>query len=331
MKHKYLVKNNNEEFYFDKKNDFIIYCQSQYNDWYKIHTQNKNSSYNKLQNIEITFSYDGGQTWNDIADFKHVRQLIQNEKKLTSPLENNDSSEKTNSGNSWFTYLSIIFFIWCALSFLNVKVKRIGFINDFNTSVFGRESKLVRPSGINKTAIDASHTDNEVNTLIQENDENSFTQSAINEYNNSIVFKDFQPSEEDKHWILTIKSDPNSDPNGSEGSYCQTGYKCKWCSGEVPGKNVSLKNQLNNWENSLNTAMAIGLLKTIQKRVPPYDQVTDEEIRKTRDDLFKDCKQIINLYKNGDRYICVINGPQYGSTQDFFCSKKCQNEFNLYR
>jgi hypothetical protein len=175
MKHKYLVKNNNEEFYFDKKNDFIIYCQSQYNDWYKIHTQSKNSSYNKLQNIEITFSYDGGQTWNDIADFKHVRQLIQNEKKLTSSLQNNDSSEKTNSGNSWFTYLSIIFFIWCALSFLNVKVKRIGFINDFNTSVFGRESKLVRPNSFNKIAIEESQSD----------DKDPITQTTIDEYNSS--------------------------------------------------------------------------------------------------------------------------------------------------
>lgn len=49
----------------------------------------------------------------------------------------------SGSGNKLFTILLWVFFIWAALSFVNKKMFYIPLINDFNSSIFGKNSKIL--------------------------------------------------------------------------------------------------------------------------------------------------------------------------------------------
>lgn len=61
---------NGSKCYFDKKNDFINFCQQKYNE----SLMNKNA-------LGSMYSYDYGENWNPISNFNSNRQIIQNEKK----------------------------------------------------------------------------------------------------------------------------------------------------------------------------------------------------------------------------------------------------------
>jgi hypothetical protein len=214
MKHKYLVKNNNEEFYFDKKNDFIIYCQSQYNDWYKIHTQNKNSSYNKLQNIEITFSYDGGQTWNDIAEFKNERQSIQNEKVIKKSVP---VSEKKPS--SWFSYLILIVLVIGGLHYYNNRDSSKSptetfseFLESIHEGDFNKSRRFIEGSTSTETIISledlwqvnkSSFTQNPNYTITLESENNNEAIVSVADEFNQMRFK---LNKIDGSWKIVMKS-----------------------------------------------------------------------------------------------------------------------------
>jgi uncharacterized protein (TIGR02145 family) len=73
MNKKFLFSTNGAIQTFYKKNDFIEHCQKMFN---QIGESKKKE--------EFLFSYDGGQNWYSINDFKLLRQTIQNEK-YTAP------------------------------------------------------------------------------------------------------------------------------------------------------------------------------------------------------------------------------------------------------
>ena len=333
MKNKYQFKLGTNQSTFDKKNDFIDYCQARYND-----TNASERTY------EFYFSYDHGQHWHHISEFKYLRQSIQNEKNIQESSNKDQTAESKGNGKSWFDYLAYVFIIWIGLTALNKEFTKIGFINELNGRIFGWDSPLVRAGSLKEkmNAIQSErNTQTDENSNSNDNfdnqteehisrlsDENTITNEAIDDYNKSPIFKEFQLSEDEKYWVLKIKSDPNPDPYGNEGQYCSTVIKCKWCSNEVPGVYVSIKNQLDNWENSLQRAFAVGLLKTLRKKETPDALLyTDEDILNTRNSLFEECNQMINQYKKGEKYQCVIDGPQYGSTGQYFCSEKCKREW----
>lgn len=337
MSAKYQIKTPQGISYFRKKSDFIENCQLYFN-----------SNRSGVIERDIHFSYDNGITWIHIENFKRERQIIQNEKNTQESSHKNQTTENKGIGKSWPDYVAYVFIIWIGLTALNKEFTKIGFINELNGSLFGWDSHLVRPRNLkekmnaiqperNTQTDENSNSNGNFYTLTEENisrlsDENTFTHEAIDDYNKSDIFKEFQLSEDEKYWVLTIKSDPNPDPYGNEGQYCSTVIKCKWCSNEVPGVKVSIKKQLDNWEKSIDRCVAVGFLKTLREKETSIAlQYTDEDILKQRNSLFEECNQMINQYKNGERYLCVIEGLQYGSTGQYFCSEKCKREWEYSR
>jgi hypothetical protein len=84
MGSKFRFKLNGSEMIFDKKNDFINFCQKKY----------KESENGKLKS-KASYSFNDGETWSDISLFKYYRQDIQNEKQPQN--ESRNYSEKGES------------------------------------------------------------------------------------------------------------------------------------------------------------------------------------------------------------------------------------------
>lgn len=124
MGSKFRFKLNGSEMIFDKKNDFINFCQKKY----------KESENGKLKS-KASYSFNDGETWSDISLFKYYRQDIQNEKQPQNENMNNSKKSESKSGWGWGTYLIIVLWIWIGLTFIDSKVKRIDFIHRINTEL----------------------------------------------------------------------------------------------------------------------------------------------------------------------------------------------------
>jgi hypothetical protein len=143
---KYQFKKNKSIYYFEYKNAFIEYCQSKYND-----------CINSKQKYNFYFSFDYGESWYHINDFKEHRQIIQNQKKVSpNKIEEEEKMldcESTNESEEGISILSILgfaFILWVGLSLYNKKVEKISFINNLNGRIFGWNSGLVRKGSLHE-------------------------------------------------------------------------------------------------------------------------------------------------------------------------------------
>lgn len=111
MSNKYQFRERGKENHFQIKNDFINYCQNQYNESLKLRKAPDNY-----------YSYDFGQTWNHISNFKSERQTIQNEKSQKVYNKNSSSESKHDkSESSWGTTLFVLGMIAFGVYFFVIK------------------------------------------------------------------------------------------------------------------------------------------------------------------------------------------------------------------
>jgi hypothetical protein len=223
MTPKYRYREQGSETTFDKKNDFINFCQEKYQESLK------------LSSTTVRYySYDFGETWNPISNFKSDRQNIQNEKKPQSQSDTNHTPQKTN----WFTYLIYLFFIWLGLSYFNVKIDKIGFVNEFNGRVFGWDSKFVRVGSLNEIL---NQNDNEQQTITEEEQqtiskEEQPENNSTNNLNEEQSLNDFNSETESIDNSSNTYQEPETQqqqqqqPEKIKCNSCNGSGKCPTCS-----------------------------------------------------------------------------------------------------
>jgi hypothetical protein len=167
MGSKYQFRERGQDYSFENKNDFINYCQHNYQK--SLHNSNPSQYY----------SYDFGETWRLISDFKSERQTIQNEKKPQSK-----SSKYSKKGQSkldqssgvpnWVLIILTPLIIFGVYYYANQnKVPR----SENNTEIINIPSDT--SNGINDEPIQ-----NEVNSQT-ETDDNSITNNYKPQQNSS--------------------------------------------------------------------------------------------------------------------------------------------------
>ena len=322
MKSKYQIKSKEGVVTFTKKDDFLKRCRLEF-------------STNKKGNIQYSFDY--GNKWNSILNFPNDRQTIQNERK--PQVETRNYSKKTestleqSSGDSnWFTYLIVI-----ALMIGGVYY----FTNKNNQNKVPRtenNQETITPmdssNGVNQvtneykdisTDIDNGETiqngetfENNVLTSIPITDE------SMEIYNQSDFLKAMKPTEDEKNSILAILSDPNPNPNGNNGNSCsQSNYRCTYCSGFIPSRIYTLQWRLNDILNPSALTGSSGLVYNFSARM--YNEGENNSFKEILEKGYSIIRDIINEYKQGERYTCVTEPIRDGG-QDF-CSKKCETEY----
>jgi hypothetical protein len=217
-KKKYQYREQGSETTFDKKNDFINFCQEKYQESLK------------LSSTTVRYySYDFGETWNPISNFKSDRQNIQNEKKPQSQSDTNHTPQKTN----WFTYLIYLFFIWLGLSYFNVKIDKIGFVNEFNGRVFGWDSKFVRVGSLNEIL---NQNDNEQQTINEEeqqtvSEEEQPENTSTNNLNEEQSLNDFNSETESNDNSSNTYQEPETQQQQQQPCFgCKGTGECRSCS-----------------------------------------------------------------------------------------------------
>ena len=291
MGSKYQFRERGKDYSFENKNVFINHCQHKYQK--SLHFSNPSEYY----------SYDFGETWNLISDFKSERQTIQNEKKPQE--ENRNHSTKSESKSGWGTYLIYVLAIWGGLSLINNKVTPIGFVNKINTELFGSNSNK-----INKPKDSSSDGINDEPILNEETTENNFitsipvTDEALEIYNQSDFLKAIKPTENEKEWILAILSDPNPNPDRNNGNSCsQSNYRCTYCSGFIPSRLYTLQWRLNDILNPSVLTGSSGLGYNYYARL--YNEGENEVYEKALQQGYSIIEEVINGYKQGERYTCI--------------------------
>ena len=179
MGSKYQFRERGKDYSFENKNVFINHCQHKYQK--SLHFSNPSEYY----------SYDFGETWNLISDFKSERQTIQNEKKPQE--ENRNHSSKSESKSGWGTYLIYVLALWGGLSLINNKVTPIGFVKKINTELFGSSSnstnknnqEVVPNNQNNEETITEDNSPDEINDEPIQNEVNSQTETEDNSSSNT--------------------------------------------------------------------------------------------------------------------------------------------------
>ena len=348
MKNKYQYKTKDSIRAFDTKNEFIEFCQSRYND-----------SFNSRHNYNFYFSYDYGQTWHPIKDFKSLRPTIQNEKK--SDFFSSNPSSNTAKSVNWLGTVVIFFSIWTVLTILNDRVKKISFINNFNGFVFGWDSRFVRNDGSREkmennaseedVLIEASDQDNEFLRNVQ------VTDYAREIYANSFL-NEMNVTAEEKKWILGILSDPNPDPRGEAGNICyRQSLRCVFCSNFIPSRLYTLKDKLMEKVGPYSAKnMAIKFyinryrkegdntrIQSEQKETEAVEIDEPNDVKRALNNIdwegalndattnianegFDEIKSIIFMYKNNVRVECL-----HTPIDEKFCSETCSIEYKYSR
>lgn len=311
MYKKYRFKLNGSEMFFDKKNDFINFCQKKYNE-----------SVNGNLTSPASYSFDDGETWNDISLFKHYRQDIQNEKVVKPNRQN--ISNKPEEGSNWFSYLVVIALI----------VGGVYYYNDHNSSNISLDETTQESENndqlITEENSDEANEDDFVNSV-------SVTDWAKNIYNESPFIKAINASEDEKKWILAILSDPNPNPSFQEGNSCsQSDYSCDYCSNYIPAKLFTLQSKLRDMVSPLST-IGFGsgagsgeynwaaIVNQKAESGSLFEGAGTEKIQEG----YRIVQAIINEYKRGERYTCLAV-PKQESGKDF-CSEKCKTEYRYSR
>jgi hypothetical protein len=224
MGSKFRFKLNGSEMIFDKKNDFINFCQKKY----------KESENGKLKS-KASYSFNDGETWSDISLFKYYRQDIQNEKQPQNESRNYSEKGESKSGWGWGTYLIIVLWIWIGLTFIDSKVKRIDFIHRINTELkkeINKNNQEVVPN-----------TQNNEETITEDNSLDGINDEPIqNEVNSQTETNDNSTTNNSK--LQQNSSNTIQCSNCSGLGYelgcprCKNGYlHCRYCSGNRYDRN----------------------------------------------------------------------------------------------
>lgn len=318
MGSKYQIKSKEGIVTFDKKDDFLKKCSLELNE----------TLYKSKRQSDIQYSYDYGNTWNHILNLKNDRQTIQNEKKPQNENMNNSKKSESKSGWGWGTYLIIVLWIWIGLTFIDSKVKRIDFIHRINTELkkeINKNNQEVIPNnqntnsseGINDETIQNGETpENNVLTSIP------VTDDALEIYNQSDFLKAIKPTENEKEWILAILSDPNPNPDRNNGNSCsQSNYRCTYCSDFIPSRLYTLQWRLNDILNPSVLTGSSGLGYNYYARL--YNEGENEVYEKALQQGYSIIEEVINGYKQGERYTCIREPITNGGQE--FCSKECES------
>jgi hypothetical protein len=148
MNKKFLFSANGAIQTFYKKNDFIEHCQKMFN---QIGESKKKE--------EFLFSYDGGQNWYSINDFKLLRQTIQNEK-YTAPDKqqvNLNSNKRTPiKSDKFYNEVKQILFALVFFGGLVYIIKGTNFLNTIKEEFenFNTESNFSLKSDEEQNSID---------------------------------------------------------------------------------------------------------------------------------------------------------------------------------
>ena len=339
MGSKYQFRERGKDYSFENKNVFINHCQHKYQK--SLHFSNPSEYY----------SYDFGETWNLISDFKSERQTIQNEKKPQE--ENRNHSTKSESKSGWGTYLIYVLAIWGGLSLINNKVTPIGFVNKINTELFGSSSNSTNKN--NQEVVPNNQNNNSSDGSSENaNPEQDFpiTSDAEELFIDNAIFKIIKIDNDTKNTLLQILSDPNPDPDKIENQSCDnTNTRCIYCNNKVPGVNYSYQkylyqllscgpNTLALYDYCLCARMAISS-GDIEKSSAQnneskgYDENDWEKIdwAKVMSSQYKEkvfelepiIAEVCSNYRNGVKYVCVEN-PVTSHSKNF-CSEKCKTEY----
>ena len=174
--------------------------------------------------------------YNDLTDSKLVELW------LNKNPQDADLIKKESLGFGW--YLFFFLSIWFGLTVYNVKINKIDFINRINKEIFGKNPKFVTKSFKENEYTNPNFIINEQSSSIYEepNYNHAFTQEARDLINNSPIIKVLKLDENTITTLLSILSNPNSDPDNSEGEFCNnTTTRCLYCNNLVPGKKNSYK------------------------------------------------------------------------------------------
>jgi hypothetical protein len=272
---------------------------------------------------KIRAKYPG--SYDDLSDKKLIELWL---KKY--PKDKEHVIEESKSG--WGTYLIYVLAIWGGLSLINNKVTPIGFVNKINTELFGSNSNSTNKNnqevipnnqntnssdGINDEPIQNGETpENNVLTSIP------VTDDALEIYNQSDFLKAIKPTENEKEWILAILSDPNPNPDRINGNSCsQSNYRCTYCSGFIPSRFYTLQWRLNDILNPSVLTGSSGLGYNYVARM--YNEGENEVYEKALQQGYSIIEEVINGYKQGERYTCIREPITNGGQE--FCSKECES------
>jgi hypothetical protein len=218
MKSKYQFRERGKDYSFENKNVFINHCQHKY----------QKSLY--YSNPSEYYSYDFGETWNLISNFKSERQTIQNEKKPQNEIRNHSTKSESKSG--WGTYLIYVLSIWGGLSLINNKVTPIGFVNKINTELFGSNSNLTNKN--NQEVL--PNTQNNDETITEDNSSDGINDEPIqNEVNSQTESNEsyIDDNSESSDYNSQTESNDNSSSNTyQEPKYEKQQITCPNCQGK---------------------------------------------------------------------------------------------------
>jgi hypothetical protein len=212
MGSKYQFRERGKDYSFENKNVFINHCQHKYQK--SLHFSNPSEYY----------SYDFGETWNLISDFKSERQTIQNEKKPQN--ENRNHSTKSESKSGWGTYLIYVLAIWGGLSLINNKVTPIGFVNKINTELFGSNSNSTNKN--NQEVVPNTQDTNSSDKINEEPIQNEVNSQTETDDNSSESNKEVNASESQTYTCLICNGEGSYICHSCEGKGSKL---CKYCRG----------------------------------------------------------------------------------------------------
>lgn len=208
MSSKYQIKTPNGNSFLPTKNDFINHCQSFYND-----------SLKSKKPLETHFSFDGGENWYDIKDFKALRQTIQNEKQINP----NQVPKGKKSKSSWLTIILWLLVIYGTMAVIDSNVTNISIYDSINTKLNGLFKTDTNTNKIDKTEtqepeIVSDDNSNSIETAPIEKSE------IVNQNENNTIESNSVPESNSNY--------QNTPPTPSQRicSYCKGTGKCRTCS-----------------------------------------------------------------------------------------------------
>jgi hypothetical protein len=259
LKYQFQEKNGNKCF-FDKKNDFLEFCQQKWNE-----------SQKSKKTSDSRYSFDYGKNWYSISNFNTNRQTIQNEKKLTKIdlngkfyfLRNNEQVGPFSLDEILKRKITNKTYIWTN-GMVNWEMienipeisekynlsnphktnqnkdkldsKNLNLNNESNNSncliylvllaiivggyYFYNSTKSDIINDDEYKYSDESSSNQESETYEETNQNYEYTQEAKDIINNSPIIKVLNLDNNTTNTLLTILSDPNPDPENQSGESC---------------------------------------------------------------------------------------------------------------
>jgi len=259
VKYQFQEKNGNKCF-FDKKNDFLEFCQQKWNE-----------SQKSKKTSDSRYSFDYGKNWYSLSNFNINRQTIQNEKKITKIdlngkfyfLRNNEQVGPFSLDEILKRKITNKTYVWTNgmvnwemienipaiyekynLSYRNktnqnkdkLDSKNLNLNNEGNNSnwfiyllllaiivggyYFYNSTKSDIINDKEYTYPDESNRNQESEKYEEPNQNYEYTQEAKDIINNSPIIKVLNLDNNTINTLLSILSDPNPDPENRLGEFC---------------------------------------------------------------------------------------------------------------